>query len=121
MERHLGIGSNIMFFMLSIRYWPNSFNAHRLMEYARSIHFDKLKELNARLFEMTYEEGKNISSVEELVVLGNTIGLKGVEEMLRSNQFEKEVIEEDDFAKEDLEIQFSIRLMLYSLEEFHFS
>lgn len=108
-------------FLLTSRYWPNSFNAHRLMEYARSVHFDKLEELNARLFEMTYEEGKNISSVEELVALGNTIGLKGVEEVLRSNQFEKEIIEEDDFAKEDLEIQFSIRLMFYSLEVFHSS
>lgn len=88
------------------RFWPNSFNAHRVMAYARSIHFKNTEELNKRLFQMTYEEGKNISLIEELIALANDIGLPGVDEMLHSDQFKRDVIEEDDFAKDDLEIQY---------------
>ena len=75
------------------------------MAYARSIHFENTRELNKRLFQMTYEEGKNISLIEELVALANDVGLPGVAEVLHSDQFKRDVIEEDDFAKDDLEIQ----------------
>lgn len=66
---------------------------------------------------MTYEEGKNISLIEELAALGNEMGLEGVEEMLRSDRFKSEVLEEDDFAKFDLEIQYGWVHLTNQLEE----
>ena len=103
-----------VFNLVLYRFWPNSFNAHRVMTYARSIHFKNLEELNKRLFQMTYEEGKNISLIEELIALANDIGLPGVDEMLHSDQFKRDVIEEDDFAKDDLEIQY----IFYSIDSY---
>ena len=90
------------------RVWPNSFNAHRLVSYARSINFKKIDELNYRLFLRTYEEGGNISKIDELVQIANDLGIEGAEDMLRSDRFKEEVLEEDDFAKDDLEIQFGL-------------
>lgn len=75
------------------------------MMYARSIKFDNTEELNKRLFSATYEEGENISSVDFLVRLADELGLQGAKKMLSSNDFKQEVLEEDDFAKNDLEIK----------------
>ena len=75
------------------------------MMYARSINFKNMEELNRRIFTATYEEGKNISSIDFLVQLADELGLKGAKKMLCSNDFKREVLEEDDFAKTDLEIK----------------
>ena len=65
------------------------------MLYAFSIGFPKMEELTGRLFSATYEEGENISSIECLSRISKELGLEGVEE----------VIEQDDFAKDDMEIK----------------
>ena len=90
---------------LENRFWPNSFHAHRLLMYARSIDVKNMEELNQRIFSATYEEGENISSIDFLVQLADELGLKGAKKMLYSNDFKQEVLEEDDFAKTDLEIK----------------
>ena len=90
---------------LENRFWPNSFHAHRLLMYARSIDFKNMEEFNQRIFSATYEEGENISSIDFLVQLADELGLKGAKKMLYSNDFKQEVLEEDDFAKTDLEIK----------------
>lgn len=98
----------VSMFFVSYRVWPNSLNAHRLLYYARTIKFDRLHELTLRLFQATYEEGKNISRVDTLAEIAEEMGLEGVEELLQSNQFKSEVLEEDEFAKHDLEIGYLI-------------
>lgn len=95
-------------FLVSSRVWPNSLNAHRLLYYARAIKFARLHELTLRLFQATYEEGKNISRVDTLVEIAEEMGLEGVGELLQSNQFKSEVLEEDEFAKHDLEIGYFV-------------
>ena len=99
------------------RYWPNSFNAHRLMLYAFSIGFPKMEELTGRLFSATYEEGENISSIECLSRISKELGLEGVEEMLRTDAMKREVIEQDDFAKDDMEIKWVLGKPPYPVEE----
>ena len=88
------------------RVWPNTLNPHRLLAYARSIHFPKITELIERLFSLTYEEGENISSIKVLERTAKEIGLEGAESVLRSTQFFEQVVDEDEFAKRDLEIKF---------------
>ena len=43
-------------------------------------------------------------SKEELRI-SKELGLEGVEEMLRTDAMKREVIEQDDFAKDDMEIK----------------
>ena len=78
--------------------WPNTLNAHRLLAYARSVHFPRTTELIDRLFSLTYEEGENISSIDVLTRVAN-------EGVLRSTQFIEQVVDEDEYAKRDLEIE----------------
>ena len=87
------------------RVWPNSLHAHRLIYYANSIQFNNVHGLILRLFEVTYEEGKNISKIETLLDIANEVGLEGAQAVLQSNEFEEEVLEEDTYAKFDLEIR----------------
>ena len=75
------------------------------MLYAFSIGFPKMEELTGRLFSATYEEGENISSIECLSRISKELGLEGVEEMLWTDAMKREVIEQDDFAKDDMEIK----------------
>ncbi len=85
--------------------WPNTLNAHRLLAYARSVHFPRTTELIDRLFSLTYEEGENISSIDVLTRVANELGLEGAEGVLRSTQFIEQVVDEDEYAKRDLEIE----------------
>ena len=106
MEPCLNVGSkeyDISYYLH--RFWPNSLHAHRLIYYAQSIHFNNVHGLILRLFEATYEEGKNISKIETLLDIANEVGLEGAQAVLQSNEFEEEVLEEDTYAKFDLEIR----------------
>lgn len=87
------------------RYWPNTFNAHRLLLYAEQQQFPHMLQLINSLFLALYEKGENISAIPTLVRLAQDVGLSGCDEMLHSTAFTAEVVEEDDFAKHDLEIE----------------
>ena len=54
--------------------WPNTLNAHRLMRLAGE---DKAKvdELKKALFAACYENGQNVSDIEQLVEIGASAGL----------------------------------------------
>ena len=75
------------------------------MMYARSINFENVHKLALTIYNAAYEQGENISLVETLTRLAEQTGLYGVKEMLESDKFIEEVLEVDDFAKCDLEIQ----------------
>ena len=65
-----------------------------------------MHKLILRLFEATYEEGKNISKTETLLDIANELGLEGAQVVLQSNEFEQEVLEEDTYAKFNLKIRY---------------
>lgn len=89
-----------------IRYWPNSFHAHRLIQYAHDCHFKNIRLLVLSIFRGIYEEGKNISSIDTLAQIAESNGLSGARKVLSSTDYATSVIEEDDYAKDDLEIQY---------------
>lgn len=100
------------------RVWPNSLNAHRLLAYANAVHFKDTAELNNRLFALTYEQGQNISDVNVLIGVAKEIGLEGAEDVLRTNQFQKEVLAEDGRAKRDLGIECACGCMCHCVEAY---
>jgi predicted DsbA family dithiol-disulfide isomerase len=69
----------------------NSFNAHRLIQFAKS--HDKGDEVEEELFKAQFINGKNIDDKETLTQIGVTIGLdeKNVKEMLDSDAFAQQV------------------------------
>jgi predicted DsbA family dithiol-disulfide isomerase len=69
----------------------NSFDAHRLIQYAKEA--GKGDQAEERLFKAYFTEGKNIASHETLVQLGSEIGLEEneVKEMLAGERFTDEV------------------------------
>ena len=82
----------------------NSFNAHRLIQLAKSKgHGNEIEE---ELFKAHFTEGKNIDDIEELVQTGISIGLdeKEVREMLASDAFSKEV-KQDEMQAQSLGIR----------------
>ena len=92
-------------FSVERRYWPNTFNAHRVLLYAEQQQFPHMLQLIEALFLAIYENGENVSAISTLIRLAEDVGLSGCNEMLHSNAFTTEVVEEDDFAKCDLEIE----------------
>ena len=69
----------------------NSFNAHRLIQFAK-VH-QKGNEVEEALFKAHFIEGKNIDDTHTLVAIGMSIGLeeKEVREVLASDAYSKEV------------------------------
>lgn len=49
--------------------------------------------------------GRTISSIDVLTRVANELGLEGAEGVLRSTQFIEQVVDEDEYAKRDLEIE----------------
>jgi predicted DsbA family dithiol-disulfide isomerase len=82
----------------------NSFNAHRLIQFAKSKGLGN--EIEEELFKAHFTEGKNIDDIEELVQTGISIGLdeKGVREMLACDAFSKEV-KQDEMQAQSLGIR----------------
>jgi predicted DsbA family dithiol-disulfide isomerase len=82
----------------------NSFNAHRLIQLAKSKGLaDQVEE---ELFKAHFSEGKNIDDSETLVQTGALAGLdpEKVREMLSSSEFEKEV-RQDEFQAQAIGIR----------------
>lgn len=83
--------------------WPYTLHAHRLLHLARKMQGPEGEgALMKVLFKMTYEEGENISLKETLVKAAERVNLPGAAEMLHSKELEREVIAEDNYAKEAL-------------------
>ncbi|MEO5649291.1 MAG: DsbA family oxidoreductase [Ginsengibacter sp.] len=77
----------------------NSFNAHRLIQFAKSQ--EKGNEVEEELFKAHFTDGKNIDDKETLAQIGITIGLdeKSVKEVLDSNAFADEVKNDEQQAQ----------------------
>ncbi len=73
----------------------NSFNAHRLIQFAKSL--GKGNEVEEALFKAHFTEGKNIDDLVTLVQIGVAIGLNEneIKEMLASDAFSKEVKQDE--------------------------
>ena len=73
----------------------NSFNAHRLIQLAKSKSLGN--EAEEQLFKAHFTEGKNIDDEETLVQTGVAIGLdeNEIKEMLASDAFSKEVKQDE--------------------------
>ena len=73
----------------------NTFNAHRLLHWARS--FDKQTELKLALFNLYFSEGGNPGNQDELIKTVEKIGLlkDDARKILESDQFVTEVREEE--------------------------
>jgi len=73
----------------------NSFNAHRLIQLAKTKGLGN--EIEEQLFKAHFTEGKNIDDKETLVQTGMAIGLdeKEIKEMLASDAFAKEVNQDE--------------------------
>lgn len=73
----------------------NSFNAHRLIQFAKSKGLGN--EIEEQLFKAHFTEGKNIDDKETLTQTGIAIGLDGneIREMLASDAFAKEVKQDE--------------------------
>ncbi|MCE3278979.1 MAG: DsbA family oxidoreductase [Bacteroidetes bacterium] len=72
----------------------NSFDAHRLIQYAKTVH--KGDEAEERLFKAYFTEGKNISDGSVLIDLAEDIGLNRTEaeDVLKNNKFTENVNED---------------------------
>lgn len=73
----------------------NTFDAHRLVQYAAQ--FGKQKEMSERLFKAYFTEGHNVGSREKLAVLAAEVGLDqaAAVEMLQTSQYADIVREEE--------------------------
>lgn len=73
----------------------NSFNAHRLIQLAKTKGLGN--EIEEQLFKAHFTEGKNIDDKETLIQIGAAIGLdeKETREMLASDAFAKEVQQDE--------------------------
>ena len=52
------------------KWWPHTLRGHQWVQYGHKVHGLSTDQLNEILFTALYEEGANLSSVEELVALG---------------------------------------------------
>jgi predicted DsbA family dithiol-disulfide isomerase len=77
----------------------NSFNAHRLIQLAKSKGLGN--EIEEALFIIHFMEGRNIDDQETLLQTGISIGLdeKDVREVLETNAFEFEVKQDEELAR----------------------
>lgn len=82
----------------------NSFNAHRLIQFAKTKGLGN--EIEEALFKAHFSEKKNIDDKADLVETGTSIGLdkEELEEVLASDAFEKEV-KQDEMAARKLGVQ----------------
>jgi predicted DsbA family dithiol-disulfide isomerase len=72
----------------------NSFDAHRLVQYAKSE--DKDDEIEEALFKAYFTEGKNIADHNTLIDIADSAGLdsEGVKKMLQSEDYSQQVKDE---------------------------
>ncbi|KAK8807395.1 hypothetical protein WA158_004154 [Blastocystis sp. Blastoise] len=84
--------------------WANTFKAHRLVKYCQKNYPQLVNPLIESLFYEYFENGKNISLIEVLNDISMNIGLPDVTEMLIGNEMKREVLTEDRYAKDELDI-----------------
>lgn len=77
----------------------NSFNAHRLIQMAKSK--DLGNEIEEALFKAQLEDGKNIDSQEELISIGCSIGMNAeeIKKVLASDEFSYQVKQDEQEAR----------------------
>lgn len=77
----------------------NSFNAHRLVQFAKTRGL--ANEVEEALFKAHFTEGKNIDDAETLIIIGVSAGLhkNEVKEILDSEKFSKQVREDEEQAQ----------------------
>lgn len=94
MAKDVGLNFNLEDSVLA-----NSFNAHRLIQMAKSRGLGD--EIEEALFRAYFEETKNIDDTDVLVQIGTSVGMKTeeVKEMLASNDFEYEVKQDEMEAR----------------------
>jgi predicted DsbA family dithiol-disulfide isomerase len=82
----------------------NSFDAHRLIQLAKTV--KKGDEMEERLFSAYFTEGKNIADHETLVELGAAVGLKAeaIKEMFAGNSYTQEV-EQDIYEARQIAVR----------------
>lgn len=89
------------------QWWPNSFKAHRLM--ALSTKHNKADRCKDLLFTACYEQGQNISLADSLREIAAKPELdlppEEVEEYLMGEGGLEEVLEDDTFAKTELDVR----------------
>ena len=86
----------------------NTFDAHRLLHLAKKA--GKQNEAEEALFEAYFRDGKHIGNHEDLIAIGESIGLEEqeIKSMLNSDQFAREVREDETMSQ-----QFGIRGVPY--------
>ncbi|GJP48408.1 hypothetical protein CLOM_g7697 [Closterium sp. NIES-68] len=86
------------------QWWPNTLHAHRLVHAATK--HGKGSEAKQRLFEMTYEEGRNVSDARELAAAATALGLTHIDSAayFESEEGQQEVLEDDAYGKKELNI-----------------
>lgn len=94
MAKEVGLNFNLEESVLA-----NSFNAHRLIQFAKTKGLGD--EIEEALFKIYFEESKNIDDIEVLVETGVSIGLNAEEtkEVLASDAFEDEVKQDEMDAR----------------------
>lgn len=73
----------------------NSFNAHRLIQMAKSKGLGN--EIEEALFKAHFQQAKNIDDLEELIAIGSSIGMdpEAIEKMLKSEDFAYQVKQDE--------------------------
>jgi predicted DsbA family dithiol-disulfide isomerase len=94
MAKEVGLNFNLEESVLA-----NSFNAHRLIQFAKSKGLGN--EIEEELFKIYFEEARNIDDMDVLVETGIAIGLDEIEvkKVLSSNEFEYEVKQDEMDAR----------------------
>ena len=80
--------------------WPNTLLAHCVVTGAQKV--NKAEDALNEIFALCYEEGKNISDPKVLEGVASKVGIN---EEWKSEEIRKEVIEEDAYAKNTLDIR----------------
>ncbi|MCM4161236.1 DsbA family oxidoreductase [Antarcticibacterium flavum] len=94
MAKEVGLNFNLEDSVLA-----NSFNAHRLIQMAKTKSLGN--EIEEALFKVHFEEARNIDDFDVLIETGESIGLNAeeVKEVLASNSFEYEVKQDEMDAR----------------------
>ena len=61
------------------KWWPHTLKAHQLVQYCDQKGVASTDKVNQFLFQAEYERGENISNIDTLVEIGQSLGLEGDE------------------------------------------
>ena len=99
--RDTGLKEGIDFNFEAIRRTPNTVNAHRLVRFAQAFSSQKAFDLVDLLFQAYFYKGRDIGQIEELIRLGEAVGLEteNLSNFMLSSRFHSEIEEEDATAR----------------------